>query len=601
MQSRTLLVLVRGWTNSSEFLARVFRQPTGGEFPDEFLKFIDGIESNCEVLVPKLKMEMFSCAEPRDIVLNVISEISSRMDGHEFDRITIVGFSTGALIVRSVLTTAHGLNEKGGFIFENRCDWVNKVERVVYLAGILRGWSISSETTIAARVLGPGILALVRTFGRFLGGRGAFISKCRKGMPFVVGERLNWIFLEEFKPEPNSSLSCLKLPEIINILGSRDEFVSPADCIELAPRARTIYLEVPSTNHLEMLRFEGYGAQGDLRREIIKEALVSPFEILSGMEKYRVELDDLSDYFDELDRPHRDLDEARSEEILDAVIVLHGIRDHGFWTKRIARRIKSSGARSFVRVPTPGYGFFSVLDFINPVRRRKQARWLAEQYVEIRDYYRNAKVSFVGHSNGTYLLKSALDQNPNIKFNRVYLAGSVLRTDLDWDIFSRQISGKVVNITGSSDIVVAFLPGAMQRLGLKFLDVGGAGFSGFTSRPSNVELVECETNGSHFTGVSEDYWGEIADFILFDKVPMSRKAFRPPWKRFVVWLAPLLLMLNAVGFLLLLWRASAVLRDFIILATSLYAQPDQSVNDGALQVIILILLTVILARLSRLL
>ncbi len=64
--------------------------------------------------------------------------------------------------------------------------------------------------------------------------------------------------------------------------------------------------------------------------------------------------------------------------------------------------------------------------------RRSKVEWLMDQYTENLALYPNADFSFVGHSNGTYLLAKALLEYPACKFKNVVFAGSVVNKNYDW-------------------------------------------------------------------------------------------------------------------------------------------------------------------------
>jgi hypothetical protein len=92
----------------------------------------------------------------------------------------------------------------------------------------------------------------------------------------------------------------------------------------------------------------------------------------------------------------------------------------------------------------------------------------------------------------------------------------------------------VLNYVGSSDGVVAFLPGVFEALRLRALDVGGAGAFGFSERDDaqgltrtivgekgeRMQLTEFRyVFGGHGAAISEPFWPEIADFVLFGNPP----------------------------------------------------------------------------------
>ena len=213
--------------------------------------------------------------------------------------------------------------------------------------------------------------------------------------------------------------------------------------------------------------------------------------------------------------------EARQEDVDHVVFVLHGIRDEGHWTQKIARRIlklsEDGTTKIEVRTETSSYGFFPMLPFLLPSARQKKVAWFMDQYAETRAKYPNAEISFVGHSNGTYLLGRALEQYSFCEFRHVVLAGSVIRTNYPWrqkvgDEPGKQVK-KIVNFVATSDWVVAFFPKAIELLMLQ--DLGSGGHDGFDEVDHNLGFVK----GTHSAAIAEENWGTIAQFVVTGDVP----------------------------------------------------------------------------------
>jgi hypothetical protein len=122
---------------------------------------------------------------------------------------------------------------------------------------------------------------------------------------------------------------------------------------------------------------------------------------------------------------------AGDPNVTDVVFVVHGIRDTGYWTRKIAQRIKSvaekrgDGVRMIVATQTSTYGYFPMLPFLLPSKRRQKVEWLMDRYAEALAQYPNARFSFVGHSNGTYLLAKALEEYSSVELNASYLLGAL--------------------------------------------------------------------------------------------------------------------------------------------------------------------------------
>lgn len=159
-----------------------------------------------------------------------------------------------------------------------------------------------------------------------------------------------------------------------------------------------------------------------------------------------------------------------------------------------------------------------------------------EKYADVKSHFPNAEISFVGHSNGTYIAGKALNECHAIKFHRVVLAGSVLRCSFDWQRVSERVE-HVLNYVGSADLVVAFLPAVFEKLGLRFLDVGGAGAFGFdiASDEDKLKSLHCKFDeveyikGAHSAAIGEDTWPEIASFVITGKVPEHQTVKRKEW------------------------------------------------------------------------
>lgn len=515
---RILCVAVRGWTDGTEPLIRMSGNP-GGQFPKALRSFMESLPGVAKVIYPSVDLSLTSSCNPEDLVDQILGDVDATFDAGQYDRVVFVAYSAGAPLVRYALMRAYGADEMAPPPPDRA--WVSGTVglRVVYMSGILRGWSYSTA-------MPPGIRFIVPFFswlGKHLSRKKLLILALHRGEPFIVRGRIMQAALR-------AKTKDLNLPfERVTFLGTQDEYVAPSDCIELISDQRQVFFEIPSTNHLDMLDVNDEAATDpnvlatiEIRKRLISQAILQDLDVLRQDESALLRDDDVNDYFDPLDRP-RSYDDApehaqTNSEVKDAVIVLHGIRDEGYWTKRVARRLKHKSVRPLLRAPSPSYGFFSMRDFMSPGRRRKQTLWFLEQYADVRECYPAAKVSFVGHSNGTFLAGHALELCDLVVFDKVVLAGSVLRTDFDWARFDKtgQIKVGVLNLKGTRDGVVAFLPGAMQKLGLGFLNVGGGGFYGF---PASENVKEYLIEGRHKAGISEKAWPIIADFVSGETLP----------------------------------------------------------------------------------
>ena len=539
---RALVVIVRGWTSRTDWLVRLAKfwdRVTGrpdtartGELPDAFIDFVQrtlGTTYDVQILAPNdLPMGMFSTARPEAIVEDLLRRVRLAVRENLPDRIYLIGYSTGAVLARALFCAAHGADDEAKVV--NAEPWASCIRRVIYISAITRGWEISSATPVAVRAVAPLLLgaASVRGFLRRLRswpglrnlfGSDALISCVKRGSPFVTLTQLQFLAVHrKLQERADRAGDAQELPAFVYLLGSKDEFVSPADAMDYGPLATSVYLEVPDSTHVQLVTLEPSGPITTVRQDIIRSALLDSTRQLRHRE-YVVHREDVDDYVDELDRPEPPTTAREFVEVERAVMIVHGIRDNGFWTKRVARAVRRHGKEAGlnVRAPTPSYGFFSALDFIRPNGRLSATYWFLEKYVQVRAVYPNARISFIGHSNGTFLATRAMELCRAVEFDHIVLAGSVVRSNFEWRTYLRSRVDTVLNVTGSRDMVVRMLPGLVERLGLSFMQCGGAGYFGFKDfrRISDTRHVaQVQVEGGHGAGISEPYWDRLAKQAL---------------------------------------------------------------------------------------
>ena len=335
----------------------------------------------------------------------------------------------------------------------------------------------------------------------------------------------------------------------IQLLGTQDDIISPDDNIDLVTGSNFIYLEVPGSDHMNVVNMREDGI-GEKRREVFEKALLAPYKVLHDKQ---VAISDQG--FSKVDN-----------DVTDVVFVIHGIRDTGYWTHKIARRVKAlgdgvidaTGKKRKFATETSTYGYFAMLPFLLPSVRRKKVEWLMDQYTENLAQYPNAKFSFMGHSNGTYLLAKALKDYPACTFKHVVFAGSVVHTKFDWkEMISQGRISKFYNFVASSDWVVAMFPKTFQMMRIQ--DLGSGGFDGFTSIPGKPYQIKF-VKGAHGAATKEEYWDEIANFIVYGKPSDSLGKLSTPIRsssmKFLGAAAPIPFVLIVDG---LLWGAWAIL------------------------------------------
>ena len=189
-------------------------------------------------------------------------------------------------------------------------------------------------------------------------------------------------------------------------------------------------------------------------------------------------------------------------DVTHIVFVLHGIRDLGEWAANFEqelqikfRSMKTSQKAGKLAVVSVRYGYFGMGQFLLQSNREKYVRWFIDQYTETLARYPNAvQRDFFGHSNGTYLLATALQNYKAMSIGNVVFAGSVVPKNYQWSPLLAQGRVKSVrNYVARDDWVVALFPRFFETWGMRSLDssVGSAGFNGFEDpRVQNVNYIE---------------------------------------------------------------------------------------------------------------
>jgi predicted esterase len=446
---------------------------------------------DADLLVPQYDSNIVSNVDPRRVAAQLVEYIhevdinrSKRSDGGEYESIILIGYSGGGLIIRKIYLIAMGYGDDEEIIRNFKpFPWAKKVERILLMAGLNRGISNTKPEHMSwlfYAIQKLGWVALPRL------GIGKFVSHLKQGSPFVANLRVQWIRLSQ-SPD-------VQLPPTIQLLGDVDEVVSEADNIDVLTDAGFKYLKIRDTGHASICDFKN-PAVGSHRKERFHHALTTPIESLDNDSiPYENEVGQAKDHI---------------------VFVMHGIRDMGLWTSRIGETVESVAHQlgQSVDCIKAGYGYFPMLRFLFLGSRQVNVRWFMDRYTEVIARYPNSKISFIGHSNGTYLLASALKRYHACKIHHVAFAGSVVPKNYPWDNLIQQGRVKAIrNDVASADWVVGIFPGFFELL--KLSDIGTAGHNGFQDdAPKNSSFGQY-FKGDHGAAIQPANHGSLAYFIL---------------------------------------------------------------------------------------
>lgn len=482
-----------------------------------------------DIVIPQLDIRhWYSGAAPEDMAAAAIRTIDSVCAGKDYTDIRFIAHSLGAPFARKVLIGAYGpkspevpLENAFAVPANPQRDWHRKVSRIVFIGGLTRGWMVNDRQKLWQRFAGNffglfgHVMSLLKIRGKQWGYLPA-IFKLRRGAPFIVNTRLQWLALtrasDPDKPDP----------VIVHLMASQDNLVSPVEVIDIETTqaaGRIFSMLVSDSDHRSILDIAALQKRRDclfsaLRAAAGKSLAVNPFHLPKLTPLNASDLTIPMSYMDD------NIALKANMNVNLLAFVIHGIRDNGYWTKKIGATIREIFAAAVKRSPTKNvpvvktdtqtYGYFTAFPFIFPWIRQAKVEWLMDRYATARALNPVAEFCYVGHSNGTYLAARALQDYDTCRFARIVFAGSVVRCDYKWKkLIAQQRVGAVINYVATRDIIVALLTKGLRPLGL---DVGSASHDGFAelSKNENIRFVI----GSHGAGVGEPVWRQIADFIV---------------------------------------------------------------------------------------
>jgi len=301
-------------------------------------------------------------------------------------------------------------------------------------------------------------------------------SDILKGSNFITNLRTGWIrhFADRLEDPPI----------VVQLLGTKDDLVHREDCMDTELFHNSYHIDVPDGKHGDLHKLD---KDSGIKYKLLKEA------ILGTLEKQSKKI------------------AAKREHI---IFILHGIRaGNTGWVEQLRSRIHDRDIS--IKVVNSAYGYFSALGFAIPGIRKSKLAWFRDQYSYYLARYPNATFYFIGHSNGTYLLGQSLIKILNMRFDRVYLAGSVLPRNFDWTkIFDRGQIKALRNDRSAFDWPVAWLCSALRN-GLGMKDIGTGGFDGFDVIPAYADRQEVYFyKGDHGKPLEEHNLDNILKFIL---------------------------------------------------------------------------------------
>ena len=402
----------------------------------------------------------------------------------KYGKLYLVGHSFGALLVRQAILK--------GMDNQTDNDWLDKIERVVLLAGTNRGFQPYNRW-----------LEFLTKVARLMPLFGKLAVMGLRGSDWVTSLRMRWARISE------------QLPFTVQILGTQDRLVGPTDSQDLSVGRKSHQIRVEGVGHRDLALLVGKHKESveQKLKPAIKEALSA--------------------------KPRA----ASAAAIVDHVIFLiHGIRDFAEWHEDLGEIITSAATAigKKVEIVSISYGYFSAFQFLFPIARRRCARSFLDRYVQYYARYPNAQFSALAHSNGTYALTWALKKNQYIKLENVFLAGSVLPRKYAWQDLGNQVT-RVRNDCARGDMPVGVLCWLLSLPYVRGLGTAGVfGFKGVAvAGPSSGGSDRVRNNwvssGGHSAALEAKYHEEISTFLLTGKLLDAGRTATTSLRRLGYW------------------------------------------------------------------
>jgi pimeloyl-ACP methyl ester carboxylesterase len=528
-QADTLVVVMHGLSGSRSLdgLATIVREAYPG----------------ADLLAPRFLSTPLSNVDPYQVADTVETVIDTAYRDRRYTRIVLVGHSMGAVLLRKVVVWAHGFEEDRPAPRGER-EWPSKVERFVSLAGINRGWSIDPAPV---KMSWPKYLLILvaEKFAR-LTDTGTLVRHVQRGAPFVADLRVQWIRAARQGDDGPVGRRRVAgpLPFVVHLVGSIDDIITGEDSRDVAAAKDVKFVTIPNVGHGEIAEAfrKGLDRSTPLARHVYAALKDPPDQIRADTESPLTE----------------------KPKVTRIVYIMHGIRDYADWSDHIRSALKSrlpDETRETVAVVPAKYGYFAMLPFLFAWDRQRNVRWFMDEFTDNFAEFPSVRVfDYVGHSNGTYILASALQRYRTLRVRHVLFMGSVVPKHYPWRplLDARRVT-EVTNVVAAGDWVVALFPRLFEqfaewghrRPATGLFDIGSSGFHGFEAsqladgRVENVEYVA----GGHGAGVdvdAKDRLKAIVEYLATDQRD-HLKAFRetrvqPAWLSvlsnvsWVVWL-----------------------------------------------------------------
>ncbi|MGV8831778.1 MAG: hypothetical protein ACOH2N_07385 [Devosia sp.] len=234
------------------------------------------------------------------------------------------------------------------------------------------------------------------------------------------------------------------------------------------------------------------------------------------------------------------------KDVEHVVILVPGIRDFAGWKKGIEEQLIE--VLPDLKVYGTNIGFFNIFQFLFPFLG--QRKWAYDRVFnvvrQVRMVHPKAKISYIGHSFGTFCLAEILNSEFDFEAHRIIFCGSVVPKEFPFAKSHKNFTRPILNDVGTADQ----WPVMAQSFSI---GCGSIGTYGYGDSPMVTDRFHNDmTHGSFFTGkFAKKYWAPFLKdgTIVKGSVP---KAAPPAWIELLA-RTPIKLILGILLGLLALW------------------------------------------------
>ncbi|GAA2979150.1 pimeloyl-ACP methyl ester carboxylesterase [Microbacterium terrae] len=390
-----------------------------------------------------------------DRLANSIRAWAGDNDGRreETASVILVGHSIGGIIARAAFLEAAGFGSEAPDDEPN--GWATKTVRIVLLGSPNSGYHVENFPR-SWRWAVP----IVSGFAAFT------IESVASGAYWLADLRLRWLHGIRVLGTTEAPKGSGPRPLIVQAYGDDDELVTRDDIDDSEYMPGTVRTRISSTDHGGLVDLTDASTK-DQRWSELRHVIFGTFH---GADTFTPPVE------------------------TPVHFLLHGIRASAYdgWIGGVAAALRSQSTDAGSpppKVVSLNYRFFSAIEFALPFTRRRNVHQFLDTYMAAVLTHSPDQFTFMGHSNGTYMMATVMKHVRAVRFRRILLAGTVLPPGFDWAKLRgrRQIGaydangvwadGEVHNDCARFDVPVGILATAIAGLG--FRDIGAAGLRGF--------------------------------------------------------------------------------------------------------------------------